>query len=161
MILSLVARLSLLLQGLHRIWAGNLRWAWGVTCSSSSRYKSSNQRKEHLYTKLSTPRTLWGSSRWRTPRPWRRLWVWLQLLMWLRKVNTWARRSTGAWSGHSTTWRWWGRTSSSRYVCAIIFKSLQELRIGKRSRAFSGICITLPTLAFGTPHLHLWLFMVF
>jgi hypothetical protein len=31
-------------------------------------YKSSNQRKEHLCTKLSTPRTLCESSRWRTPR---------------------------------------------------------------------------------------------
>jgi hypothetical protein len=29
-----------------------------VSCSSSSGYKSSNQRKEHLCTKLSTPRTL-------------------------------------------------------------------------------------------------------
>jgi hypothetical protein len=28
------------------------------SCSSSSRYKSRNQRKEHLCTKLSTPRTL-------------------------------------------------------------------------------------------------------
>jgi hypothetical protein len=36
-------------------------------------YKSSNQRKEHLCTKLSTPRTLCGCSRWRTPRPWRHL----------------------------------------------------------------------------------------
>jgi hypothetical protein len=33
--------------------------------------KSSNQRKEHLCTKLSTPRTLCGSSRWRIPRLWR------------------------------------------------------------------------------------------
>jgi hypothetical protein len=31
-------------------------------------YKSNNQRKEHLCTRLSTPRTLCGSSRWRTPR---------------------------------------------------------------------------------------------
>jgi hypothetical protein len=31
-------------------------------------YKSSNQRKEHLCTKLITPRTLCGSLRWRTPR---------------------------------------------------------------------------------------------
>jgi hypothetical protein len=30
--------------------------------------KSSNQRKEHLCTRLSTPRTLCESSRWRTPR---------------------------------------------------------------------------------------------
>jgi hypothetical protein len=29
-----------------------------VSCSSSLSYKSSNQRKEHLCTKLSTPRTL-------------------------------------------------------------------------------------------------------
>jgi hypothetical protein len=40
-------------------------WA---SCSSSSGYKSSNQRKEHLCAKLSTPRTLCRSSRWRTPR---------------------------------------------------------------------------------------------
>jgi hypothetical protein len=40
--------------------------------SSCSGYKSCNQRKEHLCTKLSTPRTLCGSSRWRIPRPWRR-----------------------------------------------------------------------------------------
>jgi hypothetical protein len=33
MILSLVARLTLLLQGLQMIWAGNLRWAWWVSCS--------------------------------------------------------------------------------------------------------------------------------
>jgi hypothetical protein len=30
--------------------------------------QSSNQRKEHLCTKLSTPRTLCESSRWRIPR---------------------------------------------------------------------------------------------
>jgi hypothetical protein len=30
-------------------------------------YKSNNQRKEHFCTRLSTPRTLCGSSRWRTP----------------------------------------------------------------------------------------------
>jgi hypothetical protein len=29
-----------------------------VSCSSSSGYKSSNQRNDHLCTKLSTPRTL-------------------------------------------------------------------------------------------------------
>jgi hypothetical protein len=73
-----------------------------------SGYKSSNQRKKHLCTKLSTPRTLCGSSRWRIPRLWRCLWVRLQLLMQMRKVNTWTRRSTKAWSGHSSTWRWRG-----------------------------------------------------
>jgi hypothetical protein len=36
--------------------------------SSSSGYKSNNQRKEHLCTKLSTLRTLCRSSRWRIPR---------------------------------------------------------------------------------------------
>jgi hypothetical protein len=49
----------------------------------------------------------------------------------------------------------------SRYVCALVFKRLQGLRISKRSSAFSGICVTLPTSAIGTPHLLLWLFMVF
>jgi hypothetical protein len=34
------------------------RFADDISCSSSSGYKSSNQRKEHLCTKLSTPRTL-------------------------------------------------------------------------------------------------------
>jgi hypothetical protein len=138
-----------------------LIWAWWVSCSSSSGYKSSNQSKEHLCTKPSTPRTLWGSSRWRTLRPWWRLWVWLQLLMQMRKVNTWTRRSIRAWSGHSSTWRRRDRTSSSRYVYALIFKHLQGLRIGKWSSAFSGICVTLPTSAFGTSRLLLWLFMVF
>jgi hypothetical protein len=132
-----------------------------VSCSSSSGYKSSNQRKEHLCTNLSKPKTLWGSSRWRTPRPWRRLWVRLQLLMRMRKVNTWTRRSTEAWSGHSFTWRWRARTSSSWYVCVLIFKRLQGLRIGKQSSAYSGACVTLPTSAFGTPCLLLWRFMVF
>jgi hypothetical protein len=47
------------------------------------------------------------------------------------------------------------------YVCALVFKCLQGLRIGKRSSAFSGTCVTLPTSAFGTPRLLLWLFMVF
>jgi hypothetical protein len=45
-----------------------------------------------------------------------------------------------------------GRTSSS-YVCALVFKRLQGLCIGKRSSAYSGTCVTLPTSAFGTPHL--------
>jgi hypothetical protein len=58
-------------------------------------------------------------------------------LMRMRKVNTWTRRSTEAWSGHSSNWRWRGRTSSSRYVCALVFKRLQGLRIGKRSSAYS------------------------
>jgi hypothetical protein len=138
-----------------------LWWAWWVSCSSSLGYKSINQRNEHLCTKLSTLRTLWGSSRWRTPRPWRCLWVRLQLLMQMRKVNTWTRRSTEEWLGHSSTWRWRGRTSSSRYVRALVFKRLQGLRIGKRSSTYSGTCITLPTSAFGTPCLLLWLFMVF
>jgi hypothetical protein len=34
----------------------------------ASGYKSNNQRKEHLCTKPSTPRTLCGSSRWRIPK---------------------------------------------------------------------------------------------
>jgi hypothetical protein len=54
-----------------------------------------------------------------------------------------------------------GRTSSSRYVCALVFKRLQELRIGKWSSAYSGTSVTLPTLAFGTLHLLFWRFMVF
>jgi hypothetical protein len=51
--------------------------------------------------------------------------------------------------------------SSSRYVCALVFKRLQGLRIGKKSSIYSGICVTLPTSSFGTPHLLLWRFMVF
>jgi hypothetical protein len=82
-------------------------------------------------------------------------------LMRMRKVNTWTRRSTEAWSGHSSTWRRRGRTSSSRYVCALVFKRLRGLRIGKRWSGFSGTCVTHPTLAFGTPRPPLWLFMVF
>jgi hypothetical protein len=76
----------------------------------------------------------------------------------MRKVNTWTRRSTGAWSGHSSTWRRRGQTSSSRYVCALVFKCLQGLRIGKQSSAYSSTCVTLPTSAFGTPRLLLWRF---
>jgi hypothetical protein len=89
------------------------------------------------------------------------LWVRLQLLMWMRKVNTWTRRSTGAWSCSSSTWWRRGRTSSSRYVRALIFKRLQGLRISKRLSAYSGTCVTLPTSVFGTPRLLLWRFMVF
>jgi hypothetical protein len=66
------------------------------------------------------------SSRWRIPRLWWRWWVRLQLLMRTRKVNTWTRRSTGAWSGHSSTWRRRGRTSNSRYVCVLIFKLSED-----------------------------------
>jgi hypothetical protein len=66
-----------------------------------------------------------------------------------------------AWSGHSYTWRRWGWTSSFRYVCVLTFKHLHGLRIGKRSSAYSGTCVTLLTLSFGTPLLLLWLFMVF
>jgi hypothetical protein len=80
--------------------------------------------------------------------------------MWMRRVNTWTRRSTETWSVHSSTWRRRGQTSSSRYVCALVFKCLQGLRIGKQSSAYSGICDTLPTSAFGTLHPLLWLFMV-
>jgi hypothetical protein len=36
----------------------------------------------------------------------------------------------------SSTWRRRGRTSSSRYVCALVFKHLQGLRIDKWSSAF-------------------------
>jgi hypothetical protein len=46
-------------------------------------------------------------------------------------------------------------------VCALVFKCPQGLCIGKRSTAYSGTCVTLPTLAFGTPRLLLWCFMVF
>jgi hypothetical protein len=63
---------------------------------------------------------------------WRHRWVRLQLLMWMRKVNMWIRRSTEAWSGHSSTWQRRGRTSSSRCVCALVFKRLRGLRIGKQ-----------------------------
>jgi hypothetical protein len=76
-------------------------------------------------------------------------------------VNTWTTRSTGAWSGHSSTWRPRGRISSSEYVYALVFKRLQGLRIVKRSSAFLGTCVTLPTSAFGTPRLLLWRFMGF
>jgi hypothetical protein len=114
-----------------------------------------------LCTGLSTARTLCGSSRWRIPRLWRRRWVRLRLLMRTRKVNTWTRRSTGAWSGHSSTWRRRGRTYSSWCVCALIFKRLRGLRIGKQWSEFSGTCVTLPTSAFGTPRPLLWCFMVF
>jgi hypothetical protein len=79
----------------------------------------------------------------------------------MRKVNMWTRRSTRAWSGHSSTWRWRGRTSSFLYVCALVFKRLQGLHISKRSSAYSGTCVTLPTSTFGTPRLLLWRFMVF
>jgi hypothetical protein len=41
------------------------------------------------------------------------------------------------------------------------FQASHGLRIGKRSSAYSGICITLPISGFGTPRLLLWLFMVF
>jgi hypothetical protein len=41
------------------------------------------------------------------------------------------RRSTGAWLSHSSTWLQRGQTSSSRYVCALVFKLLQGLCIGK------------------------------
>jgi hypothetical protein len=44
---------------------------------------------------------------------------------------------------------------------SMIGSLLYGLRIGKRSSAYSGTCVTLPTLAFGTPHLLLWLFMFF
>jgi hypothetical protein len=82
-------------------------------------------------------------------------------LMRTRKVNTWTRRSTEAWSGHSSSWRRRGRTSSSRYVCALFFKRLRGLRFGKWWSEFSGNCVTLPTSAFGTPRPLLWRFMVF
>jgi hypothetical protein len=45
--------------------------------------------------------------------------------------------------------------------CALVFKPLQGLRIGKRSSAYSGTFVTLPTSAFGTPRPLLWCFMVF
>jgi hypothetical protein len=92
---------------------------------------------------------------------WWHLWVRLQLLMRMRTVSMWTRRNTEAWSGHSSTWRRWGRTSKSWYVCALVFKRLWGLRIGKQSSAYSGICDTLPTSAFGTPRLLIWLFMDF
>jgi hypothetical protein len=47
------------------------------------------------------------------------------------------------------------------YVYALIFKRLQGLRIDRRSSAYSGTCVTLPTSAFGTLCLLLWRFMVF
>jgi hypothetical protein len=149
------------LQGLQNAWAGNLRWAWWVSCSSSSPSRSSSRRRELSCTKQSTPRTLWGSSRWRTPRPWQCLWVQLQPLMWSRKVSLWTRRSTEAWSGHSCTWRRRGQTSNSQYVCALVLKCLQGLLIGKQLSADSGICEILQTLAFGTPRLLLWFFLDF
>jgi hypothetical protein len=82
-------------------------------------------------------------------------------LMWTRTVNTWTRRSTEAWSGHSSTWWRCGWTSNSRYVCALVFKHLCGLRIDKQSSAYSDICDILPTFAFGTPRLLLWLYMDF
>jgi hypothetical protein len=51
--------------------------------------------------------------------------------------------------------------SSSRYVCALVFKRLRGLRIGKRWSEFSGTCVTLLASAFGTPCPLLWRFMVF
>jgi hypothetical protein len=95
------------------------------------------------------------------PRLWRCRWVRLQLLMWTRKVNMWTRRSTEAWSGHSSTWQRLVWTSSSRYVCALVFKHLRGLRIGKQWSEFSGTCVTLPTSSFGTLRPLLWRFMVF
>jgi hypothetical protein len=53
------------------------------------------------------------------------------------------------------------RPSSSRYVCALVFKRLQGLRIDRRSSAYSGTCITHLNSAFGTLRLLLWCFMVF
>jgi hypothetical protein len=43
---------------------GELKFYLGIQIKQS--------KKEHLCTKLSTPRTLCGSSRWRIPRLWRR-----------------------------------------------------------------------------------------
>jgi hypothetical protein len=41
------------------------------------------------------------------------------------------------------------------------FQASPRLRIGKQSSAYSGICDTLPSSAFGTLRLPLWLFMDF
>jgi hypothetical protein len=53
------------------------------------------------------------------------------------------------------------RPDSSQYVCALVFRRLQGIRIGKRSSAYLGTCVTLPTSTFGTLRLLLWRFMVF
>jgi hypothetical protein len=65
-----------------------------------------------------------------------------------RTESPWTRRSTGAWSAPSCTWRWWGRTSSFMCVCTLVFRRRQGLHIGKPSSGSSGIFDTLLSLVF-------------
>jgi hypothetical protein len=46
-------------------------------------------------------------------------------------------------------------------VCAPCRLAKHRLSIDKQSSAYSGICDTLPTSAFGTPRILLWRFMEF
>jgi hypothetical protein len=62
----------------------------------------------------------------------------------------WTRRSTGAWSAPSCTWRRRGRTSSFLCVYAFVFRRRRGLHIGRPSRGSSGIFDTLLSLVFGT-----------
>jgi hypothetical protein len=75
--------------------------------------------------------------------------------------SPWTRRSTGAWSAPSCTWRWWGRTSSFLCVCALVFKRRRGLHIGRPSSGSSGIFNTLLSSVFGTRRPLLFCFLVF
>jgi hypothetical protein len=71
------------------------------------------------------------------------------------------RRSTGACSAPSCTWRWWGWTSIFLCVCALIFRRCRGLHIGRSSSRSSGIFDTLLSLVFGTRRPLLFLFLAF
>jgi hypothetical protein len=94
-------------------------------------------------------------------KPCRHRWVRLQSLTRTRTESPWTRRSTGAWSAPSCTWRRRGRTSSFLCVCALIFRRHWGLHIDRPSSGSSGIFNILVSLVFGTQRPPLFLFLVF
>jgi hypothetical protein len=101
------------------------------------------------------------SSRWMTRSPCRHWWVRLQCLTRTRTESPWTKRSTGAWSAPSCTWRQWGRTSGFLCVCALVFRCRRGLHIGRPSSGSSGIFDTLLSSVFGTRRPLLFRFLVY
>jgi hypothetical protein len=78
-----------------------------------------------------------------------------------RTESPWTRRSTGAWSTPSCTWRRWGRTSSFLCVYALVFNRRWELHISRPSSGSSGNFDTLLSSVFGTRRPLPFYFLVF
>jgi hypothetical protein len=141
-----------LLQGLQKTWARNLRWAWWVSCSSSSAFRSSKGRNIRAPSQVHQGHCekfkMEDSKAMATPE--------YDYSSWCRR-GRWARGPQGVSEHDRVTTLVDGdeATSNSQYLCALVFKHLQWICIGKVFVSYSWLRpLVLRVFLFGSS----WIF---